>query len=57
MDAKKLVCLTRLSIGSLGLTDPAARAALARGIRQLRRAQRALWESHGLPCTYRIFSE
>lgn len=39
MTAQKLVRLTRFSPGSLNLTDPASRRALAREIREKRRAQ------------------
>jgi hypothetical protein len=56
MDAKCLVLLTRISVGSLHLTDPVDRAALASTIRAARRAQEDSWKLHGYPRTFRIFS-
>ncbi len=55
LPAGNIVLLTRFSIGSLHLTDAAARSNLARDIRAARRRQQADWRLHDYTGPFRIF--
>jgi hypothetical protein len=55
LTAAFLVLLTRFSIGSLRLTEPAVRRRLAREIRAARRRLQADWQLHSYTGPFRIF--